>query len=73
MSKIIQLPGSSTDPWANLHIPHPKDGATAVQLYEYATLALLNALMVAVPTDQTRDITVAYLGPWHPEIKAPPL
>lgn len=74
--KIIQLHGKS-DPWAGLRIPYPKDDAEAVQLYEYATLTLLNSLMIAVPTDQTRDIlrkiTVAYLEAWHPEIKAPPL
>ena len=75
MGNIVHLPGR--DPWEKLTIPHPKDNATAVQLYEYATLLLLNSLMVAVPTGQTRDIlrrvTVAYLGEWHPEIKAPPL
>ena len=76
-SKIIKLGGSLTDPWANLVVPHPKEEATAVQLYEYATLLLLNSMMSAVPTplaqDVLRRVTVAYLVQWHPEIKAPPL
>lgn len=76
-SKIIHLPGSLTDPWAGLHVPHPKEEAESVQLYEYATLLLLNSLMIAAPSDLSRDIlrriTVAYLVQWHPEIKAPPL
>ena len=74
--KIIQLPGKG-DPWAGLHVPHPKDDAEAVQLYEYATLTLLNSLMIAAPSDGAHDIlrrlTVAYIEAWHPEIKAPPL
>ena len=76
-SKIIQLPGSLTDPWANLHVPHPKKNAESVQLYEYATLILLNSYQAAVPSEPARDIlkrvTIAYLKAWHPEIKAPPL
>ena len=72
---IIRLPGM--DPWANLTVPYPGDDATPAQLFSFATLSLLNALLEGVPTDRNRALlrrtTVAYLEEWHPEIEAPPL
>jgi hypothetical protein len=76
MGKIIELYGKE-DPWKKLIIAHPQEDAPGAQLFEYAVLTLLNALMEGMPTDRTRDVlrrtTVAYLKEWHPEIKAPPL
>ncbi len=74
MGKIIPL----HDPWANLVVPYPEPEAGRDQLFEFATLTLLNAIMRATPGDEQgrqllRRTTVAYLEEWHPKMKRPPL
>lgn len=74
MGKILSIHG---DPWAKFVVPRPADDAPREQLFEFATLNLLNSLQRADPTEMGRVMLrrtiIAHVERWHPEIEAPPL
>ena len=63
----------AVDPWREVIIPEPPDGAPREQLFEFAAIAGLYGENWGSITTLMKRTSTAYMERWHEDMELPPI